>query len=632
MTHSFQPNSNSPHSTPKLLVTILLLSLVMIVVTQSSHLWDKYRVVDDVQNSYWMARYQDPTLFTTDYLFGHRLIEMNAWGFQLLLYPVSLGYGLLFYPFSFVIDHIWLSKWLIFALVPLSVFYLYKLGQYLENNAAAVSLSLFFVFFILASSQAISPVTGMQRGFAVPLLIMSLYYLVRQQYIGAAATIVMSALIYWPNLPLTVIAYSLSFLKIQPRFKVSLNITRARLIPFFVSLFLSMLLIIPMLIFESRLFVPQSVPIGQNPSYQSEGIAPMFISFPWQGRAGLFDIGTEVINFIVLLLLGFFVYKVVGRRALGRLPAAYWHLLAAALIMYAVSFYVLFVLSSSALYWPSRYTRTTLILCGVIFVGLNWGDFLENAPIWFRRNKPLLIFFVVSLTLALTVTYLLLPSYVLLVPLLWFMELLLSGVIAVFGGSYLFQIIKRGQVAPRGRNVALLSGVGLTVLLTGGFYLDSLGTRTMNPTDSQRDIYEFVGTLPKDTVLAGDPVLMSGIPLFSQRSVLFRDLFPNAHPHASIFIKDFFDAQYAEIPGNLLAFCQRYQISYLVVDIADFAPDYLAEGDFFYQPFNDKIVETVTGRAHFVVPQLQPVFTSGPFSVVKCDADTVLISQRTEQK
>lgn len=146
----------------------------------------------------------------------------------------------------------------------------------------------------------------------------------------------------------------------------------------------------------------------------------------------------------------------------------------------------------------------------------------------------------------------------------------------------------------------------------------------MNPSEAERNIYEFVGSLPKDTILAGDPVIMSGIPLFSQRSVLFRDLMPNSHPSAPIFIRDFFDAQYAESSNVVLDFCQRYQISYLVVDSREFTSDYLDRKEFFYQPYNDEIVAMVAGRSNFVLPQLEPVFASGPYEVIRCDTKTIL--------
>ena len=608
----------------RLLALVLVVSLLMTFWSQSPHLWDRYRVVKDVQNSYWMARYQDLTLFATDYLLGYRLIEVDVLGLQFILYPRSLGYGLLFYLASFVIDHIWLSKWLVFALMPLCVTYLFKLGKLLDDNVTAISLSLLFVFFILASHQSISIAGGLQRAFAVPLLIIFLYYMIREQYIGAGLMILMSALFYWPNFPLAVLVYGLSLIKVEPRFKVSLDMTRSKLLPLVGSLLPSILFMALEVAVKFESFVPKDVPVFQDPSYQSEGATPMFISFPWLGRGGIFDTGTDVINFIVLLGLGTLIYKIVGRRSLRRLPGAGWRLLAAGVIMYAASFFFLFGLSSSVLYQPSRYTRSTLFLLALCFVGLNWGDFLQKAPSWFQRKAPLLIFFVVSLTLALVVTYLLFPTRLLLLPLLWFMGLILSAMSVVIGGSSLLWLTRGGRrLRGVGRFVIPLA-MGIIAVSAGVFYIRTLGIRTINPSDAERDIYKFVSSLPKDAVLVGDPVVMSGVPLFSQRSVLFRDLHPNVNPNAPIFILEFFDAQYAESAGTVLDFCQRHKISYLVLDTTDFTPDYLAKGDFFYQPYNDRIVEMVAGRSDFVLPRLRPVFASGPFVVIKCDTETLL--------
>ena len=121
-------------------------------------------------------------------------------------------------------------------------------------------------------------------------------------------------------------------------------------------------------------------------------------------------------------------------------------------------------------------------------------------------------------------------------------------------------------------------------------------------------------------------LVQDGIPLFSQRGVLFRDLHPNINPNAPTYIKDYFDAHYAESGEAVLDFCQRYKISHLVLDVGDFDPDHLAEGNYFYQPYNDRIEEMIAGRSNFVLPRLQPIFASGPFVVIKCDAEVMLSS------
>lgn len=299
--------------------------------------------------------------------------------------------------------------------------------------------------------------------------------------------------------------------------------------------------------------------------------------------------------------------------------------------MYAASLFFLVGLSSELLYQPSRYTRGTLFLLALCFVGLNWGDFLARAPGWFRQKAPLLIFFVVSFTLAMGITYLLFPTRLLLLPLLWLFGLILSGMAVILGVSSLFWLVKSGKALDGGVKLVISLAILVIIASTGVYYIRTLGIRTIDPSEAERDVYEFVSTLPKDAMLSGEPVVMSGIPLFSQRSVLFRDLMPYINPNVSILILDYFDAQYAESPETVLNFCQRYGVSHLVLDTTEFSPDYLAKKEFFYQPWNDRIVEIVAGRSNFILPQLEPVFVSDPFVVIKCNAETLLVDNQAQQ-
>ena len=62
------------------------------------------------------------------------------------------------------------------------------------------------------------------------------------------------------------------------------------------------------------------VPISEDPFYQDGGPAPLFLSFPFLGRAGIFNTGADVTNFLVMLVLAFLIYKTVGPQSLRRLP------------------------------------------------------------------------------------------------------------------------------------------------------------------------------------------------------------------------------------------------------------------------------------------------------------------------
>jgi hypothetical protein len=112
---------------------------------------------------------------------------------------------------------------------------------------------------------------------------------------------------------------------------------------------------------------------------------------------------------------------------------------------------------------------------------------------------------------------------------------------------------------------------------------------------------------------------MSNIPLFSRRAVPFM----GRQTSSDAPVLEFFDAQYAESAETVLRFCQNYGVSYLAVNKNDFTPAHLAEQDFFYQPWNDKIIETIAGRTDFILLQLEPIFVSDPFVVIECDAETI---------
>ena len=100
-----------------------------------------------------------------------------------------------------------------------------------------------------------------------------------------------------------------------------------------------------------------------------------------------------------------------------------------------------------------------------------------------------------------------------------------GGILTILGGSVLFWLIIYKPALTMSIKWGIMLVAGIVVLYLGTIYLDILGVKTINPSEEERAVYEFIATLPKDTVLAGDPDIMTNIPLFSKRSVLFRGLF-----------------------------------------------------------------------------------------------------------
>ena len=89
---------------------------------------------------------------------------------------------------------------------------------------------------------------------------------------------------------------------------------------------------------------------------------------------------------------------------------------------------------------------------------------------------------------------------------------------------------------------------------------------------------------------------------------------------------DFFDAYYAESTDGVLAFCRQYEVDYLVVNERHFEAEYLADGQFFFSPFNDPIAQMSGVRSNFVlarIPDSHKAFQADALFVIECTADVL---------
>ncbi|MEW6717742.1 MAG: hypothetical protein AB1345_09590 [Chloroflexota bacterium] len=619
-----------------LIVITVVVAFLMAFWSLWPQLWDGYRVPVDFQHFYWMARFQDPQLFPTDYILSDYLLEVDIGGHSLILYPRSLGYGLLFYLFSTLISPIWLCKFLFLPLLAITAIFSFQMGAELGDELSGLIFSVFTIFFLLASTDSISSASGLPRGFAMPLITVFLFLLRKQKYVQAGILIVLGALFYLPVLPLFFLTYFFSLFRIRP--SAGFNVSKRAMYPLILGVVLSGLVLFLMVKVEFDLSsipslsdLAETTALTQDPYYLPGGPAPLFTRFPWLGKAGLFDKDPDVLQALVLLVLSFLVYLVLGSSSLRRLPAGVWQLFLAGAVMFIASAVVLFRFSSFALYYPSRYSQLTIYSLLLFYVGLNWKEFLEAAPGWMRRNHRLTL--IILLTFAGGVfgwlaLFIIMPSQWTAYPLLGWAGFLITGLLSVLVFSSLFYLgyFAFGEVSnvihsPRRLGKLLIVLVlGFIALVPGARYLRMFTVESINPTTSERALFQFISALPEDTLIAGDPYEMTAIPLFSQRSVLFMSLFPD--PHAPILA--FFDAYYAEDSGVLLDFCKDQGVDYLVQDQRDFLPEFIRQEKFFFQPYNEHIVEGVRGRSDFALSNMKPVFSHSPFVVVACDPQMML--------
>lgn len=607
---------------PTYLALTLALCLVWSVIVLWPQLSDWYRVANDFQNHYWLEKLQDPSLFPDDRLqWADDLIQIQILGEVVIVYPLSVGYGLLFYFASAVIDPILFGKLLVFFLLPISVYYLFRIGETIQGKGTGAILSLLFTLIIIASPDSISIASGLQRAFALPLLIVFVFYLLVSKYTHASALIVVGALIYLPVVPVMMVGFGFEFLRLRWKpVECKVDFSRNKVLPFLAAIGIVLLVAGWAISTRSDQFSSltgkeqiNEPSLLEDPRRSAGGPIPLYIRFPWLGRAGFFDIDRDVVNFLALIILSTMILIFVKGKEITMIPGVVQRILFAGVILYAISLLFLVIFDSILLYLPSRYTRVVLILCPLIFVGLNLGKLLEAIREHIRRDFKSVLIGLVLFLLGILALFFWLKSMLLTLSILGVMVILLPG-LAV---SYIMNI-HAGQYSILG---ALSAGlVVILTLIPGLLYSRSLGVFCINPSKHEREIFRYAATLPKDAVIAGSPEELTGIPLFSKRTVLFRRLFPAKDAP----IIPMFDAYYAEKGEDVLAFCQRYGIDYWLIDKGDYDMEFLKAGEFFFQPYNAKIQDIVSSRDNFALLQAEKAYASGDLAVISCSLDAIM--------
>lgn len=190
----------------------------------------------------------------------------------------------------------------------------------------------------------------------------------------------------------------------------------------------------------------------------------------------------------------------------------------------------------------------------------------------------------------------------------------------------------------------------LTLLLTAGLGAWRLQGVGLKDYSAYRPLYAALAQTPKDAVIAGHPNLMDNVPTFGQRQAFVT--YKLAHVWSKGFwqqvrprLDELFAAYYAADPEQVLAFCRKHHISFLVVDDRHFTPAFLAGGWFlfpyeqaqrlgtprgmaernycpFFAPFDAQIRELVQGRTQFAL------LTSPLFHPVQLDEHLRLLDMR----
>jgi hypothetical protein len=631
-----------------ILLILVLLSLGATLYVQYPLLEDTYAIGDDWRHLYWMMGFQDPEVFPDDYLLnGNRFYTIHLGGTRLITEGVAPGYGLLFYLASFLVDPILFGKILPFILMPIYVVFLFKIGQRLKNNTCGLLLGLLGIVFGLGYPGEIR--TGYQRSFAFPLTAMFLYYAIKNSSVGVTLSLVLQGLFYLPTLLVSVPAYILSQVRYEGKLRVSLS--RKTIAPVLAAMLVAAIVFFPAIIVTrsgAGMATQEStnqkhVGLLDNPAYGIKGRDAVFapnriFGIPLYlivGFAGLISNYGVAANLAPLLLLCGLILLVVGGKSL-RLGRQVWSLFLAGLLLFVVAWVIGFLMGAFALNMPNKYVKVTIPLMTAIFVAVNLEDFITGwvTPRW--KRVILCALLIGSGAMMFLVADYFSPANMAsrvsadgeitagnadnLARLQ--VRVVAIGIVSVLLGAgrlilAAFKQLDRQRVLVCAQPIGIL----LFTLLAIGLFFPGLKPARIVILQEERDILEFIATLPKDVLIAGVPEVMSNIPVFAQRRVLFSSEKPGTDTQAII---ESFDAYYAESGQEVLDFCSEYGIDYWIVDAEQFEEPFLSEQRFFFDPFNDKIIERIQGRQDFILPRIPEqarLFQAGEFFVVACDAD-----------
>jgi hypothetical protein len=272
-----------------------------------------------------------------------------------------------------------------------------------------------------------------------------------------------------------------------------------------------------------------------------------------------------------------------------------------------------------------------LALLAAGFWRLDWAN-------WRQRLKPAAYLGVSSLVLYFLARLFLLQLFV--------PDRYLMYTLNLFFCLFLALGLKTALRVPRWpRHLAILVLVAAAAL--GAWRLHGVGLRDYS---AYKSVCAALAATPKDTLIAGHPNLMDTIPTFAQRRAFAT--YELAHPWSRGYwaelkprLVDLFKAYYAADPQEVVAFCRKYGIAWLIVDDRHFTPAFLKGGYFvfpfdkphlpgaakglaeriyapFFAPFDEQIRHLTAGRSHFAL-------LSGPaFQAVALDQHVRLIDMR----
>ncbi|MEM7032855.1 MAG: hypothetical protein AAF629_25120, partial [Chloroflexota bacterium] len=277
-------------------------------------------------------------------------------------------------------------------------------------------------------------------------------------------------------------------------------------------------------------------------------------------------------------------------------------------------------------YLPSRYPRVVIPFLLLVFVVWNASQSIQHGLRLLQRGSAFvwIIGVVELIIIAILIFYPSEAAQVGTFNMKWILAAsgLLFGMLGVSNLRRKPRRIKPIQLTstPLGR---ILIGISLMLFLMGWGAYARIFTEVhyLNPTQSERQLLTFIAAHPADIWIAGTPQSLDSIELLAQRQVLFSYEHPRNDFNGQI-IYQALGAYYAENPQEIQAFCQTFQIDYLIIDPETYTDQYIAENGLFYEPYNQKLLTDISQYEQFIlndIPDEQKVFQNERDFVIPCN-------------
>lgn len=505
------------------LIILIIIGLLFSVSLQSIAFTSKYIVNDDVRASLFIIpKFNDSDLFKNDILADHALAGIGSTKAVQLLYSTLDKF----------IEFILITKILPIILFLVSLIFFYLTSKQLFKKETAFISSVLFTLFSW-SLQLFSG--GLSRAFLLPLLIIFLYFFLKDKDIPTFITILVSSFLYPPSTLIMLLTYSLTFVNKN----LIQNIKSKKFIYLLITALICVLII-------QNISVPKNKEIGS------------FYSFKEVIKMEEFQVGGKipVLNGIFSIIKP---YNTGIKTSLTKNPIA------------------------------------ILILLSIISIFVRTNNNL---------NKKLKIFAISGLILYFLSFILLFKIYI---PIRYLLPVYLVLIFFISNRINKFNF-----------NLKKLILISLLLFL---IFIPHLRRDLTICWD--KDIYNFISTLPKDSLIVGYPKDLDCIPLFSKRSVLINDelnipFAKNYYEKIKLRLIDLFIAYYSDNEQDIINLCKKYNITHILVNKERFSKDSLNKERIYYNPFDKLIKERKNND--FILPKQEDkaIFSSKNQFILSC--------------